>query len=93
MPAADTPLYAEKKKNGYYHLSDRCARAPKKPVFLVYGELENEEYRKLKPCPDCAAPAREKTIRTINETYAAGGDHNPLLTEALESCPRTQKGK
>ena len=43
--------------------------------------------------PLCAAPQRRDAIREMNALYAAGGDHDPVLTEARKNCPRKLKGK
>ena len=58
-----------------------------------YHFIDEDAYRKLKPCTMCAAPARKETIRTINQAYAEGGDHDPVMTEARKNCPRKLKGK
>ena len=93
-PDSETVLYCLKKRTGYYHTADQCSEIRnRKAETLTYGQLEEAEYRKLKPCPLCAAPGRADTIREINETYAAGGDHEPVLSEALKSCPKKLKGK
>ena len=94
LPAADTVLYAQKKRNGYYHTTDQCSLLKgKKTLTLTYGELDDAENRKLKPCPACAAPSRAGDIEQINQVYAVGGDHDPVMTEARKSCPRKLKGK
>ena len=95
LPAADTILYANRKRTGYYHSTDTCSQVKGKRnvITLQYGELSQEENKKLKPCPLCAAPGREETIREINGVYAEGGDHDPVLTEARKKCPRKLKGK
>lgn len=94
VPAEDTPLYCVKRRIGNYHTTDRCsALRGKKTEILTYGQLEDEEYLKLKPCPLCAAPGRAETINAINETYTEGGDHDPVMTEARKNCPRKLKGK
>ena len=95
VPKADTQLYCLRKRNGYYHTTDRCSqiRGKRSVVTLTYGELGKEENRKLKPCPLCNAPAREDAIREFNRMYAEGGDHDPVLTEARKKCPRKLKGK
>jgi hypothetical protein len=84
-----------KKKTGNYHTTDRCSqiRGKRNVTTLTYGELDEEENRKLKPCPVCAAPLRREEIREINERYAEGGDHDPVLTEARKKCPRKLKSK
>ena len=95
IPDADTVLYCVKKKNGNYHTTDRCSqiKGKKSVITLTYGELGEEENRKMKPCPLCNAPEREETIREFNRMYAEGGDHDPVLTEARKKCPRKLKGK
>jgi len=55
--------------------------------------LEEEEYAGLRRCEYCAPPLRQAEIEEINAVYALGGDHNPVLTEALKNCPRRQKRK
>ena len=94
VPAGDTPLYCVRKRTGNYHTTDRCgAIRGKKLEELTYGQLEDEAYQKLKPCPLCAAPGRQDVILAINEKYAEGGDHDPVMTEARQNCPRKLKGK
>ena len=94
VPESDTPLYCVKKRTGNYHTTERCSAIKgKRTETLTYGQLEEDAYRKLKPCPLCAAPAREDAIREINEQYREGGDHDPVMTEARKNCPRKLKGK
>ncbi len=94
VPDSATPLYCVKKRTGNYHTTDRCnAIRGKRIEELTYGQLDGDEYKKLKPCPLCAAPSRIETILAINETYAEGGDHDPVMTEARKNCPRKLKGK
>ena len=94
FPADDTELYCLKKRTGYYHTSLKCGVIKgKKTETFSYGQLEEDAYRKLKPCPQCAAPGRHGTIEAVNETYAEGGDHDPVMTEARKNCPRKLKGK
>ena len=94
IPDSATPLYCVKKKVGNYHTTDRCSGIRGKRIEeLTYGQLEEEAYRKLKPCPLCNAPSRIDTILTFNLAYAEGGDHDPILTEARKNCPRKLKGK
>ena len=94
LPAADLPLFVQKKRTGTYHLTDRCSQLKTRtPLQIAYGDLSLEENRKLKPCPVCGAPAREETIRETNALYAPGGDHDPVLTEARKSCPRPLRKK
>ncbi len=94
VPDSATPLYCVRKRTGNYHTTDRCTAIRGKRIEeLTYGQLEDEAYRKLKPCPLCAAPPKAETIEEINRTYAEGGDHDPILTEARKNCPRKLKGK
>lgn len=94
LPSADTVLWCLKRKTGYYHTSEKCgALRGKRTVSITYGELEKEENLKLKACPLCAAPGRAEAIEEANRTYAEGGDHDPILTEARKNCPRKLKGK
>ena len=94
VPDSSTPLYCVRKRTGNYHTTDRCTAIKGKRIEeLTYGQLEDEAYRKLKPCPLCAAPLKIETIEEINLTYAEGGDHDPILTEARKNCPRKLKGK
>lgn len=94
VPDSATPLYCVKKRTGNYHTTDRCSSIKGKRIEkLTYGQLEDEVYRKLKPCPLCAAPSRIGTILMFNATYAEGGDHDPVMTEARKNCPRKLKGK
>ena len=94
VPDSATPLYCVKKRTGNYHTTDRCnAIRGKRIEELTYGQLDGDEYKKLKPCPLCAAPSRIETILAVNETYAEGGDHDPVMTEARKNCPRKLKGK
>ena len=94
VPDSAIPLYCVKKRTGNYHTTDQCnAIRGKRVEELTYGQLDGDEYKKLKPCPLCAAPSRIETILAINETYAEGGDHDPVMTEARKNCPRKLKGK
>ena len=95
MPADDLKVYYNPKGGKYYHLQERCSSA-KNRIFepLEYGLLMEDPYSKLKACEYCAAPPRPEMIEAINETYIAGGDHDPVMTEALKTCPRPlKKGK
>ena len=94
LPDSGMTLYCVKKRTGSYHTTDRCSAIRGKRIEeLTYGQLEDDAYRKLKPCPYCAAPSRAETILALNETYAEGNDHDPIMTEARKSCPRKLKGK
>ncbi len=81
MPPADTPLFYNPNKGQYYHRSSFCYSA-KSITFqpFTYGELDQAPFSKLKACPYCVPPQRESEIDDINARYAAGGDHDELLT-------------
>jgi hypothetical protein len=74
-------LYYNPNKGQYYHRSDFCYSA-RKVTFqpFTYGQLEEEPFAGLEPCPYCVPPIRESAIAAINEAYAFGGDHDELLT-------------
>ena len=94
VPAKDTGLYCLKKRTGYYHTSLACGVIRgKRTENISYGQLDEDAYRKLKPCPQCAAPWRHEVIEEVNAAYAPGGDHDPVMTEARKNCPRKLKGK
>ena len=52
-----------------------------------------EERGRLKPCPFCNPVPKKDRLQEINTLYAPGGDHDPNMTKARESCPRTGKEK
>ncbi len=81
VPEDDTPLYYNPDKGSYYHRSSfcYCAKAVTFQPF-TYGQLEEEPFSKLKFCPYCAPALRKSEIQAINEQYAAGGDHDELIT-------------
>ena len=91
VPEDDTLLYYRPGKDQVYHSEETCAslRAGTKLRSFAYGELDTEPYAKLKRCEYCAPPRRRAEIETFNAAYALGEDHNPVLTKALESCPRS----
>ena len=81
----DTMLYYNAKGGSYYHSQDFCYSATNDGVVLTpfpWTELDNEPYASLKFCPYCAPALRREQIDEINDRYAPGGDHDPILTEA-----------
>ena len=91
IPEDDTIFWRHPTKNDYYHCSDHCPMLnTKKPQEVTYGELSAED-SKLKMCPACGPAPKENVLMETNATYAEGGDHNPVLTEALKTCPRRLK--
>ena len=78
-------------KKEYYHCSDHCPMMnTKNPQAISYGELSAED-SKLKACPACGPVPKESELLEINAAYAAGGDHDPVLTEARKDCPKKLK--
>ena len=62
--AADTKLYYNPSGGTRYHLDQNCKSAnerflPFKGVF-TYGQLNEDAYKNLEPCPICSAPRRPK---------------------------------
>ncbi len=59
----DTPLYYNPGKGEYYHLDQNCKRIAEKYLPLQghfkYSQINDEPYKKLKPCAICGAPYRE----------------------------------
>lgn len=91
-PADETPLYYNPGKGQNYHTSETCYSAPKiRFEAFTYGQLDEAEFEKLTRCPFCAAPLRKAEIDQINAEHAAGGDHDPILTEARTGCPMVLK--
>jgi L,D-transpeptidase catalytic domain. len=94
VPDSETVLYRLNRNAANYHVSSKCGAVKgKKLQTLTYGQLEYEENRKLTPCRKCAAPERVRDIIMKNLLYGPGGDHDPVMTQALKTCPRTLKGK
>ena len=60
----NTPLYYNPSGGEYYHLDQNCKRIAEKFLPLqghfTYGQLNDEEYKKLKPCAICGAPSRDQ---------------------------------
>ena len=92
IPDDDTVFYSNTRKNNYYHSSDRCSElGTRHPNTITYGELSGDTGKKLKPCPYCGPAPKRSALEEINLTYAEGGDHDPDITKARESCPRELK--
>ncbi|MBR2288781.1 MAG: L,D-transpeptidase [Clostridia bacterium] len=84
-PEDSTTLYYNPKGGKAYHTSETCYSASGKTfTAFTYGELEESPYSKLNRCTWCTPPLRKGEIDAINATYAAGGDHDPILTRARE---------
>lgn len=94
-PEDSLTLYYQENGDHCYHASDRCAAladTDRKPVTaFTWGELETEPYAELERCNWCAPVLRRGEIDAVNEVYAWGGDHDPVLTKARLSCPKKLK--
>ena len=85
-PEDDSAVYYNPKGGEYYHSAETCYCAKGKTfTAFTYGELDSEPYSKLRRCSWCTPPLRKREIDEINAVYAAGGDHDPILTEAREA--------
>ncbi len=60
----NTVLYYNPGKGEYYHLDPNCKRIAEKYLPLkghfTYAEINDEKYKKLKPCAVCGSPLREQ---------------------------------
>ena len=89
IPDDDTIVYCNLRRNTYYHSSSRCSElGTRSPQKMTYAELSGEAGAKLKPCPYCGPTLKRSELEAVNERYAADGDHEPGMTEALKNCPR-----
>lgn len=82
-PDDDLTLYYNPNGGEKYHTAETCYDAVGKTFTpFTYGELETGDFAKLTRCTYCTPPLRKAEIDAINEVYAPGGDHDPILTEA-----------
>ena len=93
IPSDDTVLYRDAEQGKTYHSSEFCysLREGETLIPFRYGELEDEPCDGLTRCDYCTPPLRKAEIEEINRIYAPGGDHDPVMTEALKKCPRIQR--
>ena len=94
LPAEEQKVYYNPRGGSYYHSADHCASVDRADLVFEafsYGDLDREPYAKLDRCEYCAPPLRKAEIEAINAVYAEGEDHDPVLTQARESCPRPLK--
>jgi len=69
-PEEDYPLYYNPKGGKNYHSSPECllVREKYRPLqAFTWGELDEEPYSRLTPCPGCAPQIRREGIDTVNE--------------------------
>jgi len=90
IPPDDFQLYYNPNKGQYYHSKETCDSTRTGITFkpFSYGQLEEKRFARLKRCEYCAPTLRRAEIEEINRIYAFGGDHDPVLTQAREDCPR-----
>lgn len=85
-PDDDLTLYYNPNNGQKYHTAETCYDAVGKTFTpFTYGELETGDFAKLTRCTYCTPPLRKAEIDAINEVYAPGGDHDPILTEARKA--------
>lgn len=86
IPDDDLQLYYNPNGGSYYHSQEKCYSAKSSITFeaFSYSELDTGSFAKLERCPYCTPVLRVAEIEEINETYAWGGDHDPILTAARE---------
>ena len=69
-PDEDYPLYYNPRGGTNYHSSPECLAVLEKyrPLTaFTWGELDEEPYSRLTPCPACAPQLRREGIATVNE--------------------------
>ena len=69
-PDEDYPLYYNPNGGRNYHSSPECILVNQEywPLkAFAWGELEEEPYSRLTPCPGCAPQLRREGIETLNE--------------------------
>ena len=85
-PEDDLVLYYNPKDGQMYHTAETCYSATGKTFTpFTYGELDTGDFAKLTRCTYCTPPLRKAEIDAINEVYAPGGDHDPVMTAAREA--------
>ena len=86
IPEDDTPLYYNPKGGSLYHSVADCASVKKKFLPLTaftFGELEEADYSKLKPCPYCMPSPRKEALEEINRIHqeSSPGEVMPVYEE------------
>lgn len=75
IPDASLQLYRNPNGGSNYHLDANCPGVKKQYLPLTgdftYGQLDEEPFDKLTPCPYCAAPQR---LETLYERYLAAAE-------------------
>ncbi len=75
IPDAATPLFRNPDGGSNYHLDQNCPGVREKFLPLeggfTYGDLDNDEYKKLTPCVHCAAPLKKTALY---EQYVAAAE-------------------
>ncbi len=92
IPSDDSLLYYNPRGGRYYHSQEHCNSVNRAGLTFrsfPYGELDQEPYADLLFCEYCTPALRRAQIEEINRIYAEGGDHDPVMTEARKTCPRS----
>lgn len=87
IPGDDFPLYYNPNGGEYYHSQATCYsyQSNKKTMTaFTYGELDTGDFADLERCEYCAPVERRAVLEAINELYAPGGDHDPVMTQARQ---------
>jgi len=75
LPDEDLPLYRNPDGGSNYHLDQNCPGVKDKFLPLeggfTYGDLEQDAYKKLKPCVTCAAPQKKAVLYERYQAAAA----------------------
>ncbi|MDO5041752.1 MAG: L,D-transpeptidase [Peptoniphilus sp.] len=84
-PYPDDYLNVFYNENGgkYYHSTARCGSVRDKYLPLTgfyYGQLRDDEFKKLTPCAHCQPPVREETIDALNKESLSEEKFADLMT-------------
>ena len=75
LPDENLPLYRNPDGGSSYHLNQNCPGVKDKFLPLeggfTYGDLDDDAYKKLKPCVTCAAPQKKAVLYERYKAAAA----------------------
>ena len=72
IPSDEVSLYYNPNGGSFYHSVANCPGVRKKFLPLTgftYGELEDETFAKLTPCPNCQPTPRKAVLEEINRVH------------------------
>lgn len=75
-------VYYNKNGGKYYHATAMCHGVKNRYLPLTqiyYGQLRDDEFSKLTPCPICQPPIREEKINEMNKSALSDEDYNKLM--------------